>query len=376
MPISGKGPAGAPPAGQRPVLSRRGVTKRLLVGAASAAALAGMAAPALGRSPTLEKELVFSGRGGTLGNVWKSKVIPPFERQFNCKVTYVTNDSVPAFAKVVAERANPQADVLWATDQTHVQGKMLGVFDKLDFDRIPNAAQCYSLARTPDNIGMVWSIGACVLQYNTKIYKEHNLAPPAAWNDVFRPETKGHVAWLDLSTLQGITAFLMLNKLNGGSEANVDPGFSFMKANLANIVGIVSSPSQLDDLFQQNEAWIAANVDGRVLALKSRNFPVELVHAREGVPQIGVQLDLIKGAPHPNLAHEFVNWAVSEEMQAIVGTDMGLGPVNKNTKLDAKVAGNIVFGPEAVSQLVQFDYEVVMRDFARWLDRWNRELSR
>jgi putative spermidine/putrescine transport system substrate-binding protein len=360
-----------------PRLSRRTVAKALLAGAVSATALRGaLAQPAIGRPRTLEKELVFSGRGGTLGTAWRTKVIPPFEKQFGCKVTYVTNDSVPALAKVIAERANPQADVLWATDQTHVQGKVLGVFDKLDFERIPNAADCYALAKYPDGIGIIWSIGGCVLEYNTKIYKEKGLAPPVSWNDVFAPKTKGHIAWLDLSTLQGITAFLMLNKLNGGDEGNVDPGFRFMKAQLPNFVGIVSSPSQLDDLLQQNEAWIAANVDGRVLALKSKNFPVELVHAREGVPQVGVQLDLIKGALHPNLAHEFINWALSEEMQAIVATDMGLGPVNKKTKVDAKVAENIIFGPERVAKLVQFDYNVVVRDFAQWLDRWNRELSR
>lgn len=357
-------------------------TRRRLIKAALAGAVAGpawhvaLAQPAVVRSRTLEKELVFSSRGGTLGTVWRTKVIPPFEERFNCKVTSLASDSVPALAKVLAERANPQVDVLWSTDQSHVQGKVQGAFDKLDLDRIPNAAQCYPFARNSESIGMTWSVGGCVIEYNTRVYKEKGIAPPTSWNDIFTPQTKGRVGWLDLSTLQGITAFLMLNKLQGGNEANVDPGFRFMKAQLQHVVGMVSSPSQLDDLFQQNEAWIAANVDGRVLALKGKNFPVEMVHAREGVPQVGVRLELIKGAKHPNLAHEFINWALSPEMQAIVATDMGLGPVNRNTKVDAKVAENIIFGAERISKLVQFDYNVVVRDFSNWIDRWNRELSR
>jgi len=362
-------------------LSRRGFTTGLIAGGTLAAWAAGQRpavaqAPAVVPARALEKEMVFSGRGGTLGNVWRSKVIPPFERKFNCKVTYVVNDSVPALAKVVAERANPQTDVLWSTDQTHVQGKAMGVFEKLDFDRIPNHQRVYDFAHFTDGVGITWSVGGCVFGYNTKIYGEKKLPKPASWDDPFVVGTKGHVAWLDLSTLQGITAFLMINKLQGGTEANVDPAFKYLKDRLPHMLAIVSSPAQLDDLFQQNEAWIAPNVDGRVSFLKGRGFPVDLVHCKEGVPQIGVQLDLIKGAAHPNLAHEFVNWALSDEMQTIVGTDMGLGPVNKHLQLDAKTAENLIYGPDRINRLVQFEYDVVIRDFARWLERWNRELSR
>lgn len=364
-------------ASKSPRQTRRRLLKAALAGVVAAPAWQlALAQPAVVRSRALEKELVFSSRGGTIGTVWRTKVIPPFEEKFNCKVTSLVSDSVPALAKVLAERANPQVDVLWSTDQSHVQGKVHGAFDKLDFDRVPNAAQCYPFARNPEGIGMTWSVGGCVIEYNARIYKEKGIAPPTSWNDIFTPQTKGRVGWLDLSTLQGITAFLMLNKLQGGNEANVGPGFRFMKAQLPHMVGMVSSPSQLDDLFQQNEAWIAANVDGRVLALKRRNFPVEMVHAREGVPQVGVRLELIKGAKHPNLAHEFINWVLSPGVQAIVATEMGLGPVNRNTNVDAKVAENIIFGAERMSKLVQFDYNVVVRDFTNWIDRWNRELSR
>jgi hypothetical protein len=55
---------------------------------------------------------------------------------------------------------------------------------------------------------------------------------------------------------------------------------------------------------------------------------------------------------------------------------MAIAPVNKQITLPPEVAEPLVYGPEKVAKLVRFDDEAVHRNFAGWLDRWNRELSR
>ena len=119
-----------------------------------------------------------------------------------------------------------------------------------------------------------------------------------------------------------------------------------------------------------------ANSAPRIDLLKRKGFPAELVYPEDGIPQIGVVLDVVKGAPHPNLAQEFVNWVLGEEMQAIIANEMASAPVNKHVQLKPEVAAGLVYGPEKVAKLVRFDYQAVHRNFADWLDRWNRELSR
>ncbi|MBI2527346.1 MAG: extracellular solute-binding protein [Candidatus Rokubacteria bacterium] len=324
----------------------------------------------------LEKELVFSGRGGSLGDVWKRSVIPPFEKKFNCKVTYVTNDSTPAFAKIVAERHRPQTDVLWATDQTHQQGVAMGVFEKFDASQVPNLANLYDFARYKNNVGVWWSVGAAVMEYNAQIYKERNIPAPTSWSDFWVPEVKGRVLWMDLTTLQGLVSFLMINKLAGGSEKNVDPGFNLLKSHLKDVVGIVSSPSQVDEMLQQKSAWLVPNQLARVLLLKGAGVPVEAGYPKEGIPATGLQLEVIKGAPHPNLGLEFVNWVLTDEMQLIVARDMALGPVSKTLRLDPKVAARVIYGEDKVSRLVNFDYDVIGANFGKWVERWNREFAR
>lgn len=340
----------------------------LLAGAASGP----LAAPAFAQGT--ERELVFSARGGSIGNVFKTKIIPPFEQKFNCKVTMIVNDSGPALSKVLAERANPQTDVLWSVDPTHARGIANGLFEKLDLARVPNFERLHTFAQYKDQLGVPWGVGATILAYNKQIYDEKKLTPPTSWNDIVTTQTKGHIVWLDLSTQQGINTFLIVNKLNGGSETNVDPIFRFLKSNLSNMT-IVSSPAQVDDHLQQKEAWIATNLDARFAILKSKGFPLELVYPNDGLPQQNAILNLVKGAPHPNLAHAFINWVIGDEVQTTVGNDIRLGPVNKHVRLDPKVEGTLVYGSEKIAKLVQFDQSVVTRDLSKWLDRWNRELA-
>lgn len=354
-------------------LDRRAFGKAAL-GLSASLIGAKLAAPALAQTRTLERELVFSARGGSIGNVFRTKIIPPFEEKFNCKVTMVVNDSGPALSKVLAERANPQTDVLWSVDPTHARGIANGLFEKLDLDRIPNFQRLYEFAQYKDQLGLPWGVGATIIAYNTAIFAERKIAPPQSWKDIVTPQTRKHVAWLDLSTQQGINSFLMMNRLNGGSESNVDPAFRFLKSNLADIT-IVSSPAQIDDLLQQKDAWIATNLDARFAILKSKGFPIELVYSSEGLPQQNAILNIIKGAPHPNLAHAFVDWVLSDPIQTIIGNDIQLGPVNKHVRVDPKVEQSLVYGPEKTSRLIQFDHAIITRDLSKWLDRWNRELA-
>lgn len=362
------------PTGQDSLRTATTIGRRALgIGLAAGALAVGRRAAAQ-PSRTMEKELVFSARGGSLGEAFRAKIIPPFEAKYGCKVTLVLNDSGPALSKVVAERANPQVDVLWTVEPTHAQGNALGVFEKLDLSRITNYDRLYDIAKLPDQTGVGWGAGATVIGYNAKIYAARKLAAPRTWGDIIIPATKGRVAWLDLSTHQGINSFLMLNRHLGGNETNVDPAFKFLKAHVQDIT-IVSSPAQLDDLLQQEEAWITSNYVSRMELLRQTGFPLEIVYPEDGMPLQSGILDLLKGAPHPNLAYAFIDWVISTDMQAMLAKYGASSPVNKDTKLDPALAAMLITGPDRVSKLIQFDFGSLTKQIPGWLDRWNRELA-
>jgi putative spermidine/putrescine transport system substrate-binding protein len=379
-PASEIGPQGETPMAKKNARIAGGWTRRRFGKHMMAAGAAALGLPMLagrvarGQGAGLERELVFSARGGSLGTVFRTKIIPPFEARFNCKVTMVTNDSNPALAKVVAEKANPQTDVLWTVEPTHANGLLQGVLEKFDLDRVPNYKKLHAFAQLPNATGVGWGIGATIIGYNAKIYEQRKIAPPKAWGDLITPETAKRVAWLDLSTQQGLNTFLMANRAQGGKDDNVDPIFRYLKANLDKVT-LISSPAQVDDLLQQSAAWIATNIDARMAILKSKGFPLGLTYPSDGLPIQSAMLDLIKGAPHPNLAHEFVNWVLSDEMQMIIANDIKLGPTNKTVKLEPDVAAGLIYGEERVSRVLTFDSMAIARAMPSWLDRWNRELT-
>jgi putative spermidine/putrescine transport system substrate-binding protein len=362
-------------------ITRRSAAKILLAAAASpilgtkiAWAQQRPAAPVASKAGALENELVFAGRGGSFGNIFQKSLLPKFEAKFNCKVTMIMSESGPGLAKVVAQRANPQVDVLWTVEPTHARAFALGVIDRLDYSRMANFESLFDFARQPDGAGVGWGVGATVMGINAEIYKKQGIEKPTSWHEIVTQKTRGHVAWLDLSGHQGINTFLISNKVLGGSESNVDPIFKFFKAHL-NDITFVTSPAQVDSMLQQKDAWVSTNLDGRFSILKESGFPLEIIYPAEGLPLQSTIMDLVKGAPHPNLAYEFMNWMLSAEVQQVVVNEMKLGPVNKNVKVDAASAQSLIYGPEKVGKLLEFDWGTVTKQMPGWLDRWNRELS-
>lgn len=344
-------------------------------GSAAPAAATTAAQPAPTAAP-LEKELVFSSRGGSLGEIFKKDIVAPFEEKFGVKVTYVAGDSTPGYAKLVAEKANPQTDVFWSTAQTHAQGVQAGIFEKPDPTIVSNLTEMYPWARYGDGYGAMFSVGAVAPEYNAQIYTERNIRKPTSWNDLLDPAAKGHIVLMDLTTLQGLTSFLMVNKLAGGSEKNVDPGFATIKARLGDLLAIVSSPAQVDELLQQKSAWITSNQVARAYVLKDSGVPVEVAVVKEGLPLVELPLDLVKGAPHPRAAQAFINWCIGKESQSVVGNKMALGPGSKLAVLDAKAASRNTYVTDPNANLVKFDFQAINASFASWTERWNKEFAK
>src|SRR5687768_12210637 len=79
-----------------------------------------------------EKEVVVAIRGGVTGEWFAKHVIAPFEKKYNVKVRTTTDTSVAALAKVEAQKANPQTDVISTTPQSHPLAIAKGLVAKVD----------------------------------------------------------------------------------------------------------------------------------------------------------------------------------------------------------------------------------------------------
>jgi putative spermidine/putrescine transport system substrate-binding protein len=167
-----------------------------------------------------------------------------------------------------------------------------------------------------------------------------------------------------------------LARLEGGSERNVDPAFRKLKELAPAAPTFVNAPAELDNLLRQGEVWITFNGSSRVYELAATGFPVDFVYPREGAIIFGNWFEVVKGAPHPELAQEFVSYLISADAQELFARHVFFGPINRQTKLDPETAKRVPYGPEQIGRLVKLDYVAMNDHLADWIERLNKEIER
>ena len=81
------------------------------------------------------------------------------------------------------------------------------------------------------------------------------------------------------------------------------------------------------------------------------------------------------GANKPE-AQTFLQYLVSSEIQVVLATGSGLGPVNKTVQLPPEKQAGIPYGPEQMGKLQVIDWDTVNEKREEWNRRWTREIER
>lgn len=124
-------------------------------------------------------------------------VIADFEKQNNCKITYdVFSNNEELLAKMQAGGA--QFDIIMPSDYMVTTMRKLDMLEKLDLAKIPNAkyisADLRNLPFDPTGeYTLPYTTGITGIIYNKKYVKE----TPVKWDDLWKPEYKGHVLLLN-----------------------------------------------------------------------------------------------------------------------------------------------------------------------------------
>ncbi|MEO8714171.1 MAG: extracellular solute-binding protein, partial [Acetobacteraceae bacterium] len=201
-------------------------------------------------------------------------------------------------------------------------------------------------------------------------------APPNSWNDLKDPKYKGILVVPPLNGTYGLEAVLMFAKLNGGGEADINPGFQVMKDQVGpNVLVYEASPGKMSELFQSGQVVIAVWGSGRVRSLADTGFPVDFVYPKEGVlPLLTSACAIRKPNPSP-LAQALIEYLLTPGVQKLMAVKYGYGPVNKAVQIAPDQAGMMPIGPRAET-LVPVDWTVVNAHREAWEKRWDREIER
>lgn len=307
------------------------------------------------------KELTVAAFGGAYTEAIK-KHIGEFEAANNVVVKFVPASGADGLAKAMAKEVDViHADMVWA-----YRGQFQDAFEKLDPAIVTNLAALYPRARVSDYT-VITNFGLYGIAYNPKL-----VDAPTSWLDLWKPEFKGRVttAGFDAANLE---LLVLMARLNGGDEDNIDPGFAKMAELGKNITVFYNQHAQLLDLFRHEDVVMARWIRGRVDWAKTQGVDLAFVAPKEGAIAMVSTAHVVKGSPNKELAMKFVNHLLSEANQIGYATDLGYTPARAGLDL---AGADVPYGEEAVNSLLISDWAKIVPKMDAWKERWDKEVAR
>jgi iron(III) transport system substrate-binding protein len=288
-----------------------------------------------------------------------------FEKETGIKVNWIRLSSGEALARLRAEKDNPQADVWWAgTVDPHSVGALEGltepycpsIFDQID-------------PRFRDPIGDCQVIGVYVgilgLSVNEGVLKDLNLPVPTGWDDLLDPRYKGLIGIANPNTSGTALTMLATQVFLRGEDAAME----YMKKLHQNIANYTKSGVAPGVLAGRGEIAIAIVFLHDAIYHAEQGYPVTPIVPKEGTGYEIGGLNLIKGAPHMDIAKKFMDWVVSAPAQETQAT---VGSYQLPTNTTAKVP-DVSIRIESV-KTVNYDFKWVAENGTRLIDRWTKEV--
>ncbi|WP_244851726.1 ABC transporter substrate-binding protein [Caballeronia sp. SL2Y3] len=332
---------------------------------------AACAAPMLAQAETT---LYVANVGGSNEQLYRQKIIPAFEKSHNVKVVYVAGNSSDTLAKLQAQRGHQQINVAVMDDGPMYQAMQMNLCAKLDDAPVMN--DVYPLAKIgPSAIGV--GMVATGIGYNEEAFKKAGLPPPDSWKVLEDSRIKGKLGVPPITNTYGLHTLVMLARLSGGGEKNIDPGFTAMTKQVApNVLSWAPTPGEMDGQMQSGDVILAPYGSGRAVALQNTGFPLKFIYPKEGAVALQVAACVVAENAQPKLSQEFVQYLLTPEVQMLQAQNIGLGPVNKTVKLAPEVAARVPYGPDQVAKLTAVDWATINQHRTEWTERWNRTVER
>ena len=304
-------------------------------------------------------------------------VFPAFEKLNNVKVVVVPGTSSDILAKAQANKDKPQMHVMFLDDGIMIRAIAMGLCEK----QRPSPAlnEIYPAARFKDDMASGVSLGMTGLAYNTKMFKEKGWAPPTSWMDLADPKFKGKVVFQSMSSSSfGLHGFLMFNRIQGGNDKNVEPGFKAWPTTIGpNVLEYIPSSAKLSEMVQTDEAAIfPLTPDGRGRAEDARASRSNTRSPKEGSVVLMVGQCVIANNSEPELAQKLAEFLLTPQAQAKALQYGNQIPTNPKTPAVGDGVAQVAAINGYMKTAITVDWESINANRPAWNARWNKTIER
>ncbi|OLD99289.1 MAG: hypothetical protein AUG80_05560 [Candidatus Rokubacteria bacterium 13_1_20CM_4_68_9] len=242
---------------------------------------------AAGPTPAADP-LVISMWGGNWKDTVEKVIAKPFTAKTGIPVEFEVGGTLDRLAKARVAKAAPLVDITFTV---------------------------YTIAYRPDQVKM-------------DITK---------WADLWDPQLKGKVGMPDFDPSHIITISALLE---GGDERSWQKGQERLKRLKPNIAAFFSTDARSQDLMKTGEAPVQVMLSINAFHLIEQGLPVKVVNPTDRPGIVGIDtMAIMAGTKKSDAAHQFIDLALSREIQEQLVLTFKAGPTNLKAAVPAKLRG-------------------------------------
>ncbi len=265
-------------------------------------------------------------------------------------------------AKLLAEKDNPRADLVWGTAATSLmlcdQAGMVEPYAPKGLEKV--VPKMRDKNNPPHWVGIkAWMTGFCV---NTIEAEALGLPTPASFDDLLDPAYKGHLVMPNPNSSG--TGFLTVSAIL--QMMGEEKGWAYLDKLHDNIARYTHSGSKPCKLAGSGEYAIGVSFGYRGFIQKQKGEPVMTVFPKEGSGWDVEANCLIKKANIKQDARTFLDWAIGEKI---------MNAYAKVYPVTAYPTGTPIpegFPKDPEAQLIDNDFDWAAKNRARILAEWGR----
>jgi iron(III) transport system substrate-binding protein len=333
---------------------------RATISAAAGGLAAAIATACPAATPAVAEEL-------TVYTAVEAEDLKKYAERFNAEhpdieIKWVRDSTGIVTAKLLAEKANPQADVIWGLAATSLMlleaEGMLEPYAPKGLERLD--ARFRDPAEPPAWTGMdAWVAAIC---FNTVEAERLGLPQPTSWQDLTDPVYKGHIAMPNPSSSG--TGYLDVSswlQLFGEEE-----GWAYMDQLHENIAAYTHSGSKPCRQAAAGEVALGVSFAFRAARLKEEGAPIEVIIPEEGIGWDMEATAIVKGTDKMEAAQTLVDWSVSEAANKMYNEGYAIVAISE-------LAQPVKHFPEDIAEkMIDNDFQWAAENRERILAEWQQ----
>jgi iron(III) transport system substrate-binding protein len=277
-------------------------------------------------------------------------------------INWVRDSTGVITAKLLAEKNNPQADVVWGLAATSLLLlKTEGMLEAYAPKGVEMLDKKFVDKSTPPAwVGMdAWVASVC---FNTVEGEKLGLPAPKSWKDLTKPVYAGHVIMPNPNSSG--TGFLDVSSwLQMFGEKD---GWAYMDALHQNIARYTHSGSAPCKLAASGEIPIGVSFAFRGAKSKADGAPIDIIVPEEGVGWDMEATAIVAGTSKLEAAKTLVDWSITKKANEMYNTGYAVVAM-------PGVAKPVKFFPEnLVEKMIDNDFEFAANNRAKILEEWQK----